>query len=190
MPRCAASRSGWSPSRSILQSGRLTPLHSAPLEASMAYMAIDRTGKWLLAASYPAGKVTVNPIGADGKVGVPACQILTDRPKAHCIRLDARKRARLLRRARTGSDPADEIRCGFRPAQPEYAGRDRDPEGRRPAPPRLSPERAVSLSGHRDDCHDRRLRDRPEKRHAEGTAIPRHARRGRRRSSPPRPICT
>ena len=71
------------------ESGRLTPLHSAPLEASMAYTAIDRTGKWLLAASYPAGKITVNPIGADGKVGVPACQIMTDRPKAHCIRLDA-----------------------------------------------------------------------------------------------------
>ena len=51
------------------ESGRLTPLHSAPLEASMAYTAIDRTGKWLLAASYPAGKITVNPIGADGKVG-------------------------------------------------------------------------------------------------------------------------
>ena len=30
------------------ESGRLTPLHSAPLEASMAYTTIDRTGKWLL----------------------------------------------------------------------------------------------------------------------------------------------
>jgi 6-phosphogluconolactonase len=71
------------------ESGKLTHLHSAPLEASMAYTAIDRTGKWLLAASYPAGKITINPIGADGKVGAPACQTLTDRPKAHCIRLDA-----------------------------------------------------------------------------------------------------
>ena len=70
-------------------SGKLTHLHSAPLEASMAYIAVDRTGRWLLAASYPAGKVTVNPIDADGKVKAPACQILTDRPKAHCIALDA-----------------------------------------------------------------------------------------------------
>src|SRR3954466_9519324 len=46
------------------ESGRLTHLHSAPLEASMAYIATDRTGRWLLAASYPAGKVTVNPIDA------------------------------------------------------------------------------------------------------------------------------
>ena len=70
-------------------SGKLTHRHSAPLEASMAYTTVDRTGKWLLAASYPAGMVTVNPIDADGKITAPACQILTDRPKAHCIALDA-----------------------------------------------------------------------------------------------------
>jgi 6-phosphogluconolactonase len=71
------------------ESGKLTHLHSAPLDASMAYITVDRTGRWLLAASYPSGKVTVNPIDADGKVGAPASQTLTDRPKAHCIALDA-----------------------------------------------------------------------------------------------------
>src|SRR5947209_19889755 len=35
--------------------GKLTPVHSGPLAASMAYITVDRTGKWLLAASYPAG---------------------------------------------------------------------------------------------------------------------------------------
>jgi 6-phosphogluconolactonase len=70
-------------------SGKLTPTYIGPLDASMAYIAVDRTGKWLLGASYPAGKVTVNPIGEDGKVGAPACQTLTDRPKAHCIALDS-----------------------------------------------------------------------------------------------------
>jgi 6-phosphogluconolactonase len=70
-------------------SGKLRPVYSGPLEASMAYLAVDRTGKWLLGASYPAGKVTVNPIDADGKVRAPACQVLTGRPKAHCIALDA-----------------------------------------------------------------------------------------------------
>jgi 6-phosphogluconolactonase len=69
--------------------GKLTHLHSAPLDTSMAYIRVDRTGRWLLAASYPAGKVTVNPIDEDGKVGAPASQTLTDRPKAHCIALDA-----------------------------------------------------------------------------------------------------
>ena len=66
--------------------GKLTPVYSGPLEASMAYIVVDRTGKWLLAASYPSGKVTVNPIDADGKIGMTPSQILTDRPKAHCIR--------------------------------------------------------------------------------------------------------
>src|SRR3954453_16545441 len=69
--------------------GKLTPAYGGPLDASMAYIVVDRTGKWLLAASYPSGKVTVNPIDADGKVGITPSQILTDRPKAHCIRLDA-----------------------------------------------------------------------------------------------------
>src|SRR4051795_1752225 len=49
--------------------GKLAPVYSGPLAASMAYIAVDRTGKWLVAASYPAGKVTVNSIDADGKVG-------------------------------------------------------------------------------------------------------------------------
>jgi 6-phosphogluconolactonase len=71
------------------QSGRLTPVYSGPLEASMAYLTVDRSGKWLLAASYPAGKVTVNAIDAEGKVGATASQVLTGRPKAHCITLDA-----------------------------------------------------------------------------------------------------
>jgi 6-phosphogluconolactonase len=71
------------------KTGRLTHFHSAPLEASMAYTTIDRTARWLLAASYPAGKITVNPIDAEGRIGTPASQILTNRPKAHCIRLDA-----------------------------------------------------------------------------------------------------
>jgi 6-phosphogluconolactonase len=70
-------------------SGKLTHLHSAPLGASMAYTTVDRTGRWLLAASYPAGKLTVNPIDGDGKVRTPAAQILTDHPKAHCVALDA-----------------------------------------------------------------------------------------------------
>jgi 6-phosphogluconolactonase len=68
--------------------GKLTPVYIGPLEASMAYLTVDRTGKWLLAASYPSGTVTVIPLDADGNVGAMSSQTLTDRPKAHCIRLD------------------------------------------------------------------------------------------------------
>jgi len=52
-------------------SGRLNHLGNAPLDASMAYTTTDRTGKWLLAASYPGGKLTVNPIAGDGKAQAP-----------------------------------------------------------------------------------------------------------------------
>jgi len=71
------------------QNGTLAPVYIGPLDASMASIAVDRTGKWLLAASYPSGTVSVNPIEGDGKVGAAACQTLTDRPKAHYIALDA-----------------------------------------------------------------------------------------------------
>lgn len=70
-------------------SGQLNHLGNAPLDASMAYTITDRTGKWLLAASYPGGKLTVNPIDAEGRVQAPPNQVVTDRPKAHCVLVDA-----------------------------------------------------------------------------------------------------
>jgi 6-phosphogluconolactonase len=70
-------------------SGRLKHLGNAPLDASMAYTTIDKTGKWLLCASYPQGKLTINPIDGEGRVKAPPSQIVTDRPKAHCVVVDA-----------------------------------------------------------------------------------------------------
>src|SRR6266567_9437225 len=70
-------------------SGRLSHLGNAPLDDSMAYMTVDRTGRWLLCASYPGGKLTVNPIDAEGRVAAPPNQIVRDRPKAHCVVVDA-----------------------------------------------------------------------------------------------------
>lgn len=70
-------------------SGKLKHLGNAPLDASMAYTAVDRTGRWLLAASYPAGKLTVNAIDEQGRVKAPPIQIVTDRPKAHSVLIDA-----------------------------------------------------------------------------------------------------
>lgn len=69
-------------------SGKLKHLGNAPLDASMAYTTVDRTGRWLLAASYPGGKLTVNPIDEQGQVAAPPSQIVTDRPKAHCVVVD------------------------------------------------------------------------------------------------------
>lgn len=69
--------------------GKLSHLGNSPLEASMAYTTVDRSGKWLLAASYPQGKLTINPIGSDGKVAASPNQVIADRPKAHCVIVDA-----------------------------------------------------------------------------------------------------
>src|SRR5262245_32947122 len=71
------------------ESGRLRHLGNAPLDASMAYIATDHTSRWLIGASYPAGKLTVNAIDAQGRVTAPPNQVLTDRPKAHSVLVDA-----------------------------------------------------------------------------------------------------
>jgi len=73
-------------------SGRLAHLGNAPLDASMAYMVIDGTGRWLLCASYPQGKLTLNAIDDSGRVKSPPAQIITDRPKAHCVVVDGANR--------------------------------------------------------------------------------------------------
>ena len=72
-------------------SGRLTHRASGPLAESMAYIATDRTGRFLLGASYPGHQVTVSPIDPAGTVG-PTQQVLPDHPNAHSIRVDAANR--------------------------------------------------------------------------------------------------
>jgi len=72
-------------------SGRLKHLASGPLPDSMAYISTDRTGRYLLGASYPGHKVTVSPIGPAGTVQA-AQQILPDHPNAHAILADAGNR--------------------------------------------------------------------------------------------------
>jgi 6-phosphogluconolactonase len=68
-----------------------TPLGTAALADTMAYMVTDRTGRFLLCASYAGNKVTVNRIGADGQVGALVQEIATA-PKAHCIITDCTNR--------------------------------------------------------------------------------------------------
>jgi 6-phosphogluconolactonase len=64
---------------------------TAALVDSMAYMVTDRSGRYLLCASYAGSRVTVNKIGADGLVGALVQNIATA-PKAHCIITDASNR--------------------------------------------------------------------------------------------------
>ena len=72
-------------------SGRLAHLGNGKLADAMAYIVTDRSGRFLLSASYGGHKVTVNPIGPDGVVG-PVQQIVPTAPNAHCIIPDAANR--------------------------------------------------------------------------------------------------
>ncbi len=71
------------------ESGRLTHLGTAPLADSMAYIVTDRTGRFLLSASYPGAKLAINPIDGAGRVGERPTQVLPTEPKAHCVVVDA-----------------------------------------------------------------------------------------------------
>jgi len=71
--------------------GKLKFIASGPLADSLAYIATDRSGRFLLGASYPGHRVTVNPIGAPGKV-LPPQQVLENYPNAHSIIADAANR--------------------------------------------------------------------------------------------------
>lgn len=72
-------------------SGKLTYVASGSLADSMAYIVTDRTGRFLLGASYPGHKITVNPIEPAGTL-LPPIQVLLDYPNAHSILPDATNR--------------------------------------------------------------------------------------------------
>jgi 6-phosphogluconolactonase len=75
------------------ETGRLSHLATAALPDSMAYIVTDRTGRFLLSASYPGAKLAINPIDDQGRVGGPATQVLSTAPKAHCVVVDASNRS-------------------------------------------------------------------------------------------------
>ena len=62
---------------------QLQLLGRAPLADSMAHIAVDSSGHYLLSASYGGGKVSINPIDANGAAGAPS-DTLTPAGKMHC----------------------------------------------------------------------------------------------------------
>ena len=68
--------------------GRLSHLSATPLIEQMAYISTDRTGKFLLGASYVGAKLAIYPIDAQSIVESKATQILDTKPKAHCVVID------------------------------------------------------------------------------------------------------
>jgi 6-phosphogluconolactonase len=69
--------------------GRLRHVAATPLIDQMAYINTDRTGRFLLAASYVGAKLAIYPINAQRIVEAKATQILDTKPKAHCVVIDA-----------------------------------------------------------------------------------------------------
>jgi 6-phosphogluconolactonase len=71
--------------------GLLSHLGETQLADVMSYLSLDRSGRYLLCASYAGNKVTVNAIAADGTVG-ETLHILPTEPKAHCVLADPANR--------------------------------------------------------------------------------------------------
>lgn len=71
--------------------GALKLVGSGPLAESLPYIEHDRTGRWLLGASYSAHLVSVNPVKPDGTVGEPA-QVIPTARNAHAIITDKTNR--------------------------------------------------------------------------------------------------
>lgn len=69
-------------------SGKLDLLSTVPLADNMANLATDKTGKFLLAASYTGNRISINRIGKDGEVEAPAQTVIATREKAHAIATD------------------------------------------------------------------------------------------------------
>ena len=72
--------------------GRLSHLAATPIACAMAYIVTDRTGRFLLAASYTDAKLAVYPIGANGRIEPDPTQMTPTAPNAHCIVVDAANR--------------------------------------------------------------------------------------------------
>ena len=74
--------------------GKLKLLSTAalPKGENAAFVGTDRTGRWLLSASYAAGKVMVHRINEDGTIGTPAVQTVETTKTAHAAVTDRENR--------------------------------------------------------------------------------------------------
>ena len=99
------------------RAGRAEVLSEAALPASMAHLATDNTGRWLLSASYGADLVAVQAIAADGVVaaGRGATTYATGR-HAHSALASPGNRFVLLPIRRRHGRAATHRPCGVRPA--------------------------------------------------------------------------
>jgi 6-phosphogluconolactonase len=68
--------------------GALTLVSTSPLAESFPYISLDKTGRFLLGASYGGHLISVNSVGADGRVAAEPLQVIPVGRNAHSIRVD------------------------------------------------------------------------------------------------------
>jgi 6-phosphogluconolactonase len=68
--------------------GALTPLSTSPLADSFQHISLDGTGRFLFGVSYDSNIVSVNAVGADGRVAAPPLQTLPVGRNANSILFD------------------------------------------------------------------------------------------------------
>ena len=71
--------------------GSLAPIGRSPLPASMCWIGTDRSGRFLLSASYGGSTIAVSPIDASG-VAQPAQQTAATAANAHAVQADPANR--------------------------------------------------------------------------------------------------
>jgi len=73
-------------------SGALQAVAVSPLAQSFPYISLDKTGRWLFGASYHAHLISVNAVGADGRVAAAPLQVIPVGRNAHSIRAEGSNR--------------------------------------------------------------------------------------------------
>lgn len=73
------------------KAGTLRRIGAAPLPDSMASIATDRSGRYLLGSSYGGNRISISPVGPDGRVGDKAIVIPTGKA-AHAVLTDPSNR--------------------------------------------------------------------------------------------------
>jgi 6-phosphogluconolactonase len=68
--------------------GELAQFSSSPLAESFPYISLDKTGRFLLGASYGGNVVSVNGVGSDERVSPEPLQVIQVGRNAHSIRVD------------------------------------------------------------------------------------------------------
>ncbi len=68
--------------------GCLAYVSTAITTESMSYITTDRSGRYLLGASYGGNSLSVHEVGANGAIQELPCRVIGTPPKAHCVLTD------------------------------------------------------------------------------------------------------